>query len=40
MAVDAVQVVRAGAREGERFPLVAVMVAALPVYLALGLLVG
>lgn len=40
VAVDAFQVVRAGAREGERFPLVAVMVAALPVYLVLELLVA
>ena len=40
VAADAVQVVRAGGREGERFPLVAVMVAALPVYLVLGLLVA
>ena len=40
VAVDAVEVVKSGTREGERFPLVAVMVAALPVYLALGLLVG
>jgi len=40
VALDAVQVVRAGAREGERFPLVAVMVAALTVYLLLELLVA
>jgi len=40
MAMDAVQVVKAGTREGERFPLVAVMVAALPVYLLLELLVA
>ena len=40
MAVDAVQVVRAGAREGERFPLVAVMVAALPVYLVFEFLIA
>ena len=38
VAVDAVQVVRAGTREGERFPLVAVMVVALPIHLLLGLL--
>ena len=40
VAVDAVQVVKSGTREGERFPLVAVMVAALPVYLMLELLVA
>jgi Flp pilus assembly protein protease CpaA len=33
VAVDAVQVVREGVREGERFPLVAVMAGALPIYL-------
>lgn len=36
--LDAVRVVRAGAHEGERFPLVAVMVGALPIYVALTLL--
>jgi Flp pilus assembly protein protease CpaA len=40
VAVDAVQVVKGGAREGERFPLVAVMAGALPVYLLLELLVA
>ena len=39
VAVDAVEVVKSGTREGERFPLVAVMVGALPVYLLLELLV-
>lgn len=38
VAADAVQVVRAGSREGDRFPLVSVMDAALPVYLVLELL--
>ena len=38
VAVDAVQVARAGSREGDRFPLVSVMIAALPVYLVLELL--
>jgi Flp pilus assembly protein protease CpaA len=33
VAVDAVQVVRGNVREGERFPLVAVMAGALPIYL-------
>jgi hypothetical protein len=37
---DAVQVVRSGEREGERLPLVAVMVAALPIYLLFTLLVA
>ena len=40
VAVDVVQVVQAGSREGERFPLVAVMATALPVYLLLGLLLA
>jgi Flp pilus assembly protein protease CpaA len=40
VAGDAVQVVKGGAREGERFPLVAVMAGALPVYLLLELLVA
>lgn len=33
VAVDAVQVVRGDVREGERFPLVAVMAGAVPIYL-------
>ena len=40
VAIDAVRVAKAGTREGERFPLVAVMVGALPVYLLLELLVA
>jgi len=40
VAADAVQVVKSGSREGERFPLVAVMVGALPVYLLLELIVA
>lgn len=39
VAVDAVQVVREDVREGERFPLVAVMAGALPIYLFYGLVV-
>lgn len=39
VAVDAVQVVRDDAREGERFPLVAVMAGALPIYLFYELVV-
>ncbi len=37
-ARDTVQVVRAGEREGERLPLVAVMVGALPIYFLFTLL--
>lgn len=40
VALDAAQVVKAGTREGERFPLVAVMAGALPVYLLLKFLVA
>lgn len=39
VAVDAVQVVREDVREGERFPLVAIMAGALPIYLFFELVV-
>ncbi len=39
VAVDAVQVVREDVREGERFPLAALMAGALPIYLFYELVV-